>query len=98
MKPMTPRRHTRAPTLALLLAAVAVALLLFAPAAAEAQCAMCKTAVRAGGEQTARTMRSAMLVLLIPSVALFCSIFVVFVKYGRARGGGHDEQREDGDG
>ena len=69
-----------------LLVAYGLSLVIFAPLTVEAQCAMCKTAVNAGGEQAQRTMRTAMLVLLIPTVAIFCSIFVVFFKYGRGRG------------
>lgn len=69
---------------------VAAALLLVAPEAAEAQCAMCKTAVRAGGEQAARAINKAMLVLLIPPVTIFCSIFFVFMKYKNK----HDEKGE----
>lgn len=65
--------------------AAALAALLFAPLPGEAQCAMCKTAVRAGGEQAARTINKAMLVLLIPPVTIFCSIFFVFMKYKNGR-------------
>lgn len=58
---------------------VVTALDAFAPDAA-AQCAMCKTAIAAGGEKVARTMNAAMLVLLIPPVAIFCSIFAVVAR------------------
>jgi hypothetical protein len=95
---MRPGRHQRALAFALLLAAAVGALLLLLPASADAQCAMCKTAVQAGGEQTARTMRSAMLVLLVPSVALFCSIFVVFMKYGKTPRGREGARGEEDDG
>ena len=63
----------------------AASLLLFWPDAAEAQCAMCRNAVKAGGDQTQRTMRTAMLILLVPCVLIFCSIFAVFLKYGKRR-------------
>ncbi|HEX5708941.1 MAG TPA: hypothetical protein VFX96_16695 [Pyrinomonadaceae bacterium] len=61
-----------------LLLAAALALV-FAPEAS-AQCAMCKTAVAAGGERVARTMNAAMLVLLVPPVAIFCTIFVAVAR------------------
>jgi hypothetical protein len=60
---------------------VGLVLILLAPAAADAQCAMCKSAVQAAGDQAARAINSGMLVLLIPPVAIFCSIFAVFIKY-----------------
>jgi heme/copper-type cytochrome/quinol oxidase subunit 2 len=63
----------------------AASLLLFWPDVAEAQCAMCRTAVQSAGEQTQRTMRTAMLILLVPTVLIFCSIFAVFLKYGKRR-------------
>ena len=62
-------------------AVVVAAFALFAPVEAAAQCALCKEAVRAGGEQTARTMNTAIIVLLIPPVTIFCSIFAVIFKY-----------------
>ena len=89
---MTPR--LRAVCLASAIVAGAWLFLSVAPAGAEAQCAMCKTAVRAGGEQAAQTMRSAMLILLIPSVTLFCSIFAVVLKYSKK----HDADGEGEDG
>jgi hypothetical protein len=49
------------------------------PAEAQAQCALCRTAVQ-NGDGTARTMNLAILVLLIPPVAIFCSIFGIAYK------------------
>ncbi len=66
------------------------------PQTVEAQCAMCKTAVQAGGERTAATIRTAMLVLLIPSVTLFCSIFVVVLRYARKQDVEEGEEGTDG--
>ena len=60
---------------ALMLAALAA----FWPPVAEAQCALCRTAVQ-NGDGTARTMNLAILVLLIPPVAIFCSIFGIAYK------------------
>lgn len=86
----------------LLVAALAAAAWLLpalaAPAGAGAQCAMCKTAVQAGGEQSRRTMRTAMLVLLIPPVTIFCSIFVVAYRSRGRWGRDGDEGGSDGRG
>jgi hypothetical protein len=49
------------------------------PESAQAQCALCRTAVQTG-DGTARTMNLAILVLLIPPVAIFCSIFGIAYK------------------
>ena len=59
---------------ALFLAALAALAALPAPDAA-AQCALCRTALQGAGEATARTMNLAILVLLVPPVAIFCAIF-----------------------
>lgn len=78
--PAAGARLRRPLTLAALIAA-ALALAVLAPGAAEAQCAMCKSAASAAGEQAARALNSGILVLLVPPVAIFCSIFAVFIKY-----------------
>ena len=59
------------------------------PATALAQCPLCRTALMNAGDQTARTMNLAIVVLLIPPVSIFCAIFAVV--YRRARG---DEDKE----
>jgi hypothetical protein len=67
------------PVLIVVLAAVVV-LLLSAPA--DAQCSMCRAVL--SGSNNARFMRNfniGVLVLLIPPVTIFCSIFVVLRKY-----------------
>jgi heme/copper-type cytochrome/quinol oxidase subunit 2 len=58
------------------------------PETALAQCPLCRSAVEQAGEQTARTLNLAIVVLLIPPVSIFCAIFAVL--YKRARG--DDEQ------
>ena len=73
-------RRSMALRLAALIAA-GLALVLLAPAGADAQCAMCKSALQGAGDQAARAINSGMLVLLIPPVAIFCSLFAVFIKY-----------------
>jgi len=82
------RARPRKPLALAALVVAALALALLAPAAAEAQCAMCKSAAQAAGDQAARAMNSGILVLLIPPVAIFCSIFAVFIKY---KNGGEDK-------
>ncbi len=74
--------------------AAAAALLLGAlwawPTMAAAQCPLCRTSVQQAGDQTARTMNLAILVLLIPPVSIFCTIFVVAYKKNRGDGGEDD--------
>ncbi|MDQ3257060.1 MAG: hypothetical protein M3R15_24735 [Acidobacteriota bacterium] len=60
-------------------AAMVLTLLLDAPSAL-AQCALCKTALDGAGAATARTMNLAILVLLVPPVTIFCSVFFVAFK------------------
>jgi hypothetical protein len=70
-------RRGRAFSILFITAFLVVALSALWPAGALAQCPLCRTALQNGGEQTARTINSAILVLLIPPVAIFCSIFGV---------------------
>ena len=51
-----------------------------------AQCAMCRAAVGSSAEAAsmASGMNLAVLVLLIPPVALFCALFVVAYRYRKA--------------
>ena len=71
-------------------AALVLAALWACPATARAQCPLCRTAVQQSGDQTARTMNLAILVLLVPPVSIFCTIFVV--AYKKRRG---DEEDDD---
>ena len=73
---------------ALALAALAAAW----PGTALAQCPLCRSAVQNAGDQTARTLNLAIVVLLIPPVSIFCAIFAVV--YRRARGGDGEQNRE----
>ncbi len=68
---------------ALLLTLAAAALLALAATGAEAQCALCRAGLEKAGEQTARALNLGILVLLIPPVAIFCTIFVA--AYRKAR-------------
>ena len=74
-------------------AALAVAALAAAwPEAALAQCPLCRSALQDAGDQTARTINLAIVVLLIPPVSIFCAIFAVV--YRRARDGDAGQNRE----
>jgi len=64
----------------LVVAVAAVVLLVAVPA--DAQCAMCRAVLK--GSHDPKLMRSlniGVLVLLIPPVTIFCSIFVILRKY-----------------
>ena len=66
----------------LVLVVCAVVLVLVANGFAEAQCSMCRASLT--GVTNSRFMRNfniGVLVLLIPPVSIFCSIFVVLRKY-----------------
>lgn len=67
--------------LVLVLAIVAAALAAAGPALA--QCSMCKTAVEsaAGGGDVAGRFNLAILILLVPPVALFAALFTLFYRY-----------------
>ena len=69
---------------ALLLALAASALAALAAVGAEAQCALCRAGLEKAGEQTARTLNLGILVLLVPPVAIFCTIFVA--AYRKSKG------------
>jgi hypothetical protein len=69
--------------------AAAAAAALFWAAGAGAQCSLCRTALEGAGDAAARTMNLGILVLLIPPVAIFCTIFAVAVR--RRPGDGENE-------
>jgi heme/copper-type cytochrome/quinol oxidase subunit 2 len=69
-------------------AALVLAALWAWPAPARAQCPLCRSAVQQAGDRTAQTMNLAILVLLVPPVSIFCTIFVVAYK---KRKGDEDE-------
>ncbi|MFL6283778.1 MAG: hypothetical protein ACJ74Q_11620 [Pyrinomonadaceae bacterium] len=72
---------------AAILALAAVAL--FVPSETLAQCPLCRAGLMNGGDKTARTMNLAIVVLLIPPVSIFCTIFAV--AYRRRKGDGEDD-------
>jgi len=67
-----------------------VAASLFIAADAFAQCPLCRTALEGRNDSSARTINLAILVLLIPPVSIFCSIFA-FAYKKRKGGDGEDE-------
>jgi heme/copper-type cytochrome/quinol oxidase subunit 2 len=71
-------------------AALLLAALLAAPGPARAQCPLCRASLQQAGDSVARTMNLAILVLLIPPVSIFCTIFAV--AYRKRRG---DDEHED---
>jgi hypothetical protein len=73
-------------------AALALAALWAWPAAALAQCPLCRSALQAEGDGTARTMNLAILVLLIPPVSIFCTIFAVAYRKRKGDDGEDDDQ------
>ena len=69
--------------------AAAAALFLFVPSEALAQCPLCRAGLMNAGDKTAYTMNVAIVVLLIPPVSIFCTIFAVaYRKYK-----GEDDER-----
>jgi hypothetical protein len=73
--------HSRGLHIALIVGLVVATVLLFA-VSADAQCSMCRAALN--GSNNARFIRNlnlGVLVLLIPPVTIFCSIFVLLKKY-----------------
>lgn len=53
-----------------------------------AQCAMCKTAVTGSPEagKLSQSLNTAVIVLLIPPVLIFCGMFVLAYRHRKARG------------
>jgi drug/metabolite transporter (DMT)-like permease len=66
----------------LVLVVVVVGVVLLVSGPADAQCAMCRSALTsATNSRFMRNFNIGVLVLLAPPVAMFCSIFVVLRKY-----------------
>jgi hypothetical protein len=68
-----------------LLAFTAALVVALSSDAALAQCALCKVSAAGAGSKGAQTLNLAILVLLIPPVTIFCSIFIVAYKYRQAK-------------
>ena len=68
----------------LVLLVCAAAVLLLAHGLAEAQCSMCRASLTSvTNSRFIRNFNIGVLVLLIPPVSLFCSIFIVLKKYSK---------------
>lgn len=66
----------------LVLMVVAVAVVLLAHTYADAQCSMCRAALTSVSDKRfMRNFNIGVLVLLVPPVTIFCSIFIVLRKY-----------------
>jgi hypothetical protein len=79
----------------LLLIAAALAAVLMLSTSAFGQCSMCRAAL--AGSNNALFIKNfniGVLVLLVPPVTIFCSIFVVLKRYKRADEDGELEQSE----
>lgn len=79
-----------------LAACAAAAALLAAGQDASAQCAMCRAALGGAPEAAKLSARLnlAVVVLLIPPVAIFCGIFYAVFRQRAARGEGEEERAE----
>ena len=67
----------------LVLGVVVVAVVLLGHTYAEAQCSMCRAALTsASNGRFIRNFNIGILVLLIPPVSIFCTLFIVLKKYG----------------
>jgi hypothetical protein len=74
---------------ALVLVVVAVAVVLLAHTFAEAQCSMCRASLTSvTNSRFIRNFNIGVLVLLVPPVSIFCSIFIVLKRFKAA-----DERR-----
>ena len=65
----------------LILVVVAAAVVLLAHTYADAQCSMCRASLTSVNSRFMRNFNIGVLVLLIPPVSIFCSIFIVLRKY-----------------
>jgi hypothetical protein len=84
-------RYSRYLLLVLLLTACVLSL----PGTAAAQCAMCRAALAGSANgHFMRNLNLGILILLVPPVTIFCSIFVVL----RRRGTNSDSTEQDGAG
>jgi len=63
------------------LVVLAAAVVLLANTYADAQCSMCRASLTSVGSRFMRNFNIGVLVLLIPPVSIFCSIFIVLKKY-----------------
>jgi hypothetical protein len=71
-------------------------LVVLSPEAALAQCPMCKLSAASSGAEAAKSLNLGILVLLVPPVTIFCSIFVIAIKHRKSArdedGGGESSE------
>ena len=66
------------------LVGVAVLLVLLADSSAEAQCSMCRAALNnAANAKFIRNLNIGVLVLFVPPVAIFCTLFIALKRHRR---------------
>jgi len=65
----------------LILVVFAAAVVLLAHTYADAQCSMCRASLTSVNSRFMRNFNIGVLVLLIPPVSIFCSLFIVLRKY-----------------
>ena len=66
----------------LVLVVMAVGIVLLADSSAEAQCSMCRAALNnASNAKFVRNLNIGVLVLFVPPVAIFCSIFIALKRH-----------------
>ena len=65
----------------LVLVVFAAAVVLLANTYADAQCSMCRASLTSVNSRFMRNFNIGVLVLLIPPVSIFCSLFIVLRKY-----------------
>ncbi|MDT7807930.1 MAG: hypothetical protein QOJ70_1743 [Acidobacteriota bacterium] len=83
-------RSNRKVRLVVIASLVLCALAFVLPASALAQCPLCRAGLE--GDRTARTMNLAIVVLLIPPVSIFCTIFAV--AYRKRKGDDDDDDNQ----
>jgi hypothetical protein len=66
----------------LILVVMAVAVVLLADSSAEAQCSMCRAALNnAANAEFVRNLNIGVVVLFVPPVAIFCSLFIALKRH-----------------
>jgi len=82
----------------IVISGVAMALFLL-PAVVEAQCSMCRAVLSASDAKFIRSFNLGVLVLLVPPVSMFCTIFIVLRRHEKvgsheSGAGGHDNDQD----
>jgi hypothetical protein len=90
-------RFTRFTWRAALTIVLAIGILFALSLDASAQCSMCRAALSgAANARFQQSFNTAVLVLLLPPVSIFCSIFIILRKHGKG-GSNEDPDRNNGD-